>query len=794
MPEHKSIRLYGIVQGVGFRPFVHRLALREGIRGYVANMSSCVEIEAEGSPAALDRFIRALTDEAPERAVIVNAGITAAACVGYDDFRIVESRPDSGDIFVSPDIAVCPECLRELYTPSDRRFGHPFINCTACGPRLTILKSMPYDRPGTSMGAFPMCPACFREYTDPTARRYHAQPVACPDCGPTLYCLDGRERGAEGHEALLAARSVIARGGIAAVKGIGGFHLCCDAENDDAVRRLRKLKQRPSKPFAVMAADIEAAFAVAETDEDAVRILDGPEKPILLLKKKPGSSLSPAVAPGNPRVGLMLPYTPLHALLFHDPRDLINGDRRVLVMTSANPPGQPICRTDEAVLAWYGGICDIILSHDREILTAADDSVMTRVRGEVLMIRRSRGYAPLPVASRVKTGALTDCPEEESADVLAMGGELKNAFCLGNARYLYPSAYLSDMTDVRSLEALETAIGHMSRLLHMSPSVIAVDKHPRYAVSALGRRMAGDRGLPVIEIQHHFAHMVSVMAENHLDEMITGAVFDGTGYGDDGTVWGGEFLTGDRRQYVRRGCLHRLYLAGGDSASREGWRSACAWLYDALGEEAGPLCRKLQLASDEAAAAQLAMTSKHFGGIMTSSGGRLFDAASAILGLCRVSTFEGEAAMALQFAAQTYRENHTESLADPSLFTCRRTNLSDESGREGDFFEMDPSALLCRLAEGRLRGEDPRYLAALFHDTMALLIAEGVSEASQAAGGIKKAALSGGVMVNDYLAALISDRLTERGFDVYTHHMIPPGDNGLALGQAAAALALIRQR
>ena len=791
----RVIRLFGVVQGVGFRPFVHRTAERFGVKGTVCNKGAYVEIEAEGSAPVLDTFLKALLEEAPARSAILKSSVREGEVRGFAEFRIIKSRGKAGDVFVSPDIATCPACLKEMYDPADRRYRHPFINCTACGPRLTILEGMPYDRARTSMRAFPMCPECGREYTDPQSRRFHAQPVACPSCGPTLKILWARDPDllkaspddpAEASlEALKRTREVIRSGGIAAIKGIGGFHLSCDALDPEAVRRLRLLKERPTKPFAVMAPDLETARRYVETDPSQEAFMSGPQKPILLLRKRGGEELE-AVSPANPYLGVMLPYAPVHYLLFDDPGDPAFGHLTdLLVMTSANRSGCPICRSDSDAKDVLTEMCDVILTHDREIRIRADDSVMGWQDGRPLMIRRSRGYAPLPVI----------VGREASGPVLAMGGELKNTFALMSRDLIYPAAYLSDMADPRSLAALEDSVGRMEDLLAVKPRVIAVDGHPAYRVSALGHEIASRSGLPVVRIQHHFAHVVSCMAEHDIDEPVIGAALDGTGWGDDGTIWGCEFFANDRASYERHATLERIFLPGGDRAAVEGWRPAVSWLWRAFGDEAESLAALLCLCSETECRTQLIMTEKEMNGCRTSSAGRLFDAASALLGICRKSTFEGEAATALQYAAERALdrrgEGALEDLAGEAALSAP-TGLIDVIVREDGLTELSPVPLIRRLVEDFRAGGPADELALLFHRGIAELIAAGCRTVRQKT-GIKKAALTGGTMQNTVLVAMARALLKADGFEVYTHEMIPANDNGLAVGQALAAAASLER-
>lgn len=750
----RRYRVFGIVQGVGFRPFVSRLATAHGLSGSVANKGPYVEILVQGRRAAMADFRRALTEEAPERSAVLRVAEEALPPFSADGFAIVESASERGAVFVSPDIAVCEKCRRELFDPADRRYLHPFINCTACGPRLTILDAMPYDRENTSMKAFPMCRRCAAEYDDPASRRYDAQPVCCPDCGPQVYLLDSEVRGGA---AITEARRRIAAGGIVAVKGIGGFHLCCDALSAAAVARLRRDKRRPFKPFAVMAWNLAVAAREAEVSDEAGEILDGPQKPILLLARRPGGRIAADVAPGLNRVGIMLPYTPLHLLLFDYPDDVAMPD--ALVMTSGNPPGAPLCRTEEDARALLAPLADAILSHDRRIRVRADDSVVDWAEGGPYMVRRSRGYAPLPVM--LSAGL--------RGEVLALGGELKNTFCLGKDDLFYPSAYVGDLSDVRTLAALRESIDRMASLLEIAPQVVACDLHPRYQTTALAKEL----GRPVRAVQHHYAHIVSCMAENDAAGPVIGVAFDGTGYGTDGTVWGGEFLWADYGGFTRLGSLEPFPLAGGDRAAEEGWRAAVNLLGVIDPERAKEEALALGLGTEGEIAAQCLMAEKHLNCVTTTSAGRLFDAVSALLGIRRVSTFEGEAAMYLEAAAENF--GVSTALPLPLLFEA------------AGFFRLPTRAIFQRLAAARRKGEDPARLAAEFHAMLAASIVAGCRAVREAT-GLSTAALSGGVFQNRLLLRLVTEGLAADGFTVLRHHLIPPNDGGLALGQAVHAL------
>ena len=771
-----NIKVYGIVQGVGFRPFVSRLADRLGLSGSVCNKGPYVEIIAQGPDEALHSFLQALEAEAPERSSILKVDVHPEPdAPSFEGFAIIESAKERGAIFVSPDIAICDKCKAELFDKEDRRYLHPFINCTACGPRLTILDSMPYDRERTSMGEFPMCDACREEYTHAETRRYDAQPVCCNDCGPEVYLIGRKERGPA---AITYTRQLIADGGIVAIKGIGGFHLCCDAANETAVARLRTLKHRPVKPFAVMLRDIAAASRECVLEPGEREILDGHQKPILLLARRPGSHLAASVAPGNPKTGVMLPYAPVQLLIFSYPDGIPMPD--ALVMTSGNPSGAPICRTDEDAVAALGSMCDAILSHNRKIRLRADDSVMDYFEEKPYMIRRSRGYAPLPVM--LSAGF--------KGKVLAVGGELKNSFCIGRDDLFYPSPYIGDMSDLRTVQALRESIQRMETLLETKPEVVACDLHPRYNTT----RVAEELGLPVLPVQHHYAHIVSCMAENDVSAPVIGAAFDGTGYGTDGTIWGGEFLRADYHGFTRLGSIRPFRQAGGDLSSTEGWRIAVAMLYGLYKDKnvTAELVKKLSLCDEKNLQGQFFMADKNINCVTSTSAGRLFDAVSAILGIRSVSSFEGEASMYLEFAAEAWEKDAaadelrslTEMSSHGDIF---RGTAKDSSGPEAAAFTLPTEQLVRQITEQHLQGVSIGRLAYEFHCRLAGQILAGCLEAKKLT-GLSTAALSGGVFQNQLLLRLCTRRLREAGFRVLLHSLIPPNDGGIALGQAAAAM------
>ena len=759
MRETDLIRVYGIVQGVGFRPFTDRLANRFALCGSVANKGSYVEIHLQGEPSARREFLSALEEEAPPRSAILRVDVSTVQEPEYDSFRIIESEKEEGAIFVSPDIATCPLCKQELFDPENRRYRHPFINCTACGPRLTILESMPYDRERTTMKEFPMCPECAEEYYSAESRRYDAQPVCCNDCGPEVYLIGRPEHGAE---AIRIAKQAILDGKVLAIKGIGGFHLCCNAFDKEAVMRLRSLKHRPVKPFALMMKDLEAVRKHCHLPENLTALLDGHQKPIILLEKKSQSPLPEELAPGNPKLGIMLPYTPLHMLLFHD-------DGRPMpeafVMTSGNVSGAPICRSDEDALAEISSFCDLMLSHNRKILLRADDSVIDTFCDEPYMIRRSRGYAPLPF---MLSG-------DRKGQVLGIGGELKNTFCLGHDSLFYLSPYLGDMEDLRTVKALQESITRMESLLEVKPQLIACDFHPRYHTTEVAESL----GLPLLKIQHHYAHILSCMAENDVQEPVIGVSFDGTGYGSDGTIWGGEILYSTFDGFERVGRIMPFLQAGGDASAKEGWRIAVSMIQSLFPENASEIVEKLELCTEQERKVIAVMTAKRLNTVTSTSSGRLFDAVSAILGICRRSTFEGEAAMKLQFSAECAVGQPEFSVPEPVVVD--------------DILTMRTDLLVKRLVELRLAGVATEHLARLFHEQLAEMIAS-FCRSQRDRLNCNICALSGGVFQNTLLLGAVMNKLEQDGFRVLRHHLVPPNDGGIALGQAAAAMKMLNNK
>lgn len=804
-PEVHHIRVYGIVQGVGFRPTVDRLAVECGITGTVCNRGSFVEIFAEGSAGETAHFIARLQKDAPRRSVILKIDDKPVSAEErrmlvperaayprlWDRFSIVESAKTSGAIFISPDIAICEECAAELYDPNNRRYLHPFINCTSCGPRMTILDELPYDRERTSMKKFPMCTDCAREYNAPSSRRYDAQPVCCNNCGPEYYLL-GHET-VRGASAIRSVREVLRDGGIIAVKGIGGFHLAADATNSATVRRLRALKHRPVKPFAVMTRNIEVAEEECFITTAQKKIMTGHQKPIILLRRREKSRIAAETAPDNPRLGVMLPYAPIHLLLFDSRDDLNVSD--CLIMTSGNISGAPICHNDEEAAAELSGLCDLILTNNRDIRIRADDSVMDFYADTPYMIRRSRGFAPVP---QLLSGHF-------EKNVLAIGGELKNTFTVGVDNLFYPSAYIGDLGDVRTVHALEESVGRMEALLETRPEAVACDLHPRYNATMVAESMARKYEVPLVRIQHHWAHVASCMAENDYNGSVLGISFDGTGYGTDGTIWGGEVLDCSLRDYTRTASIVPFWEIGGDIAVREGWRIAVSMVYglerrrgEGAAQRTLELAQRLELAEEQTLRAQFLLYDRRINAVRSTSVGRLFDAVSAVIGVCRASTFEGEASMALQACAEEGQQqiNDGDTAFSSAVYALDASFEKTVSSAliEGEGRRLIPTDALfdfllhrwCAAAEPLAEDDRRRLYALAFHRYLARLTVDAAAALCRERGR-DTVALSGGVFQNTLLLSETDIGLRERGIAVLMHHLIPPNDGGVSLGQAVIA-------
>ncbi|NJC88629.1 MAG: carbamoyltransferase HypF [Desulfuromonas sp.] len=746
--RRQRISIEGIVQGVGFRPFVFQLAARLQVAGWVRNDSRGVTIEAEAETPVLAAFAAALQAEKPPLAVIVRLDSRELPATGACGFAILESRADqTARAQIPADAAVCSDCLAELFDPADRRYRYPFINCTNCGPRFTIVTGIPYDRPQTTMAGFPMCPACLTEYHDPASRRFHAQPNACAVCGPRLNLVAADGRNLPG-DPLAEAVCLLRAGAIVAVKGLGGYHLAVDAANPDAVRELRRRKRRDEKPFAVMTADVDSTEQFALASQDEVRLLQGVERPIVLLEKQADFLLAEEVAPRNRTVGVMLPYTPLHHLL-------LEKDFLALVMTSANLSDEPIVYLDDEARSCLADVADAFLTHDRPIHTRADDSVARMLGDRALLLRRSRGYVPRAIA----------LPGDQPP-VLAVGAELKNAVCLTRGDRAFMSQHLGDLQNVEAHAAFTTALRQLGELLETTPAVVAHDLHPDY----LPTRYALEQGtLPTLGVQHHHAHLASCLAENGWTGSAIGVIFDGLGYGADGTLWGGEFLAGDCRVFERAGHFRYVPLPGGDLAARQPWRMALSFLREAYGGDVPVLSCFTGVPAEEFNLVRQALD-KGLNAPLASSCGRLFDAVAAILGVRNAASFEGQAAMEL------------EMLADRSATSPYPFGLKMEEG----VLVFDPRPLVRALVESIGTGEDPPRSAGRFHATLAEMVRQ-TCLVLRARRGLNTVALSGGVFQNALLTTLVRERLERAGFKVLTHSLVPPNDGGIALGQAVVA-------
>jgi hydrogenase maturation protein HypF len=751
--ERHAIVVRGIVQGVGFRPFVYNLAVRLRLGGFVRNQTGSVLIEIEGESPSLELFRAELADRPPPLAHIEQLSWERRPPEGEARFRIEASESDAASpIFISADVATCPECLAELLDPADRRHGYPFLNCTNCGPRLTIITGAPYDRARTTMSAFPMCAACRAEYEDPSNRRFHAEPTACAACGPRLQLLDAAGRPVAAADPLADFATALREGKIGALKGLGGYHLACDARNPAAVAELRRRKHRDEKPFAVMTADIHVAQTLVEIGPTERALLLSPRRPIVLLRRRREAGVAETVAPGNPHLGIMLPYTPVHHLLLR----AVQGTP--LVMTSGNRTDEPIAYRDDEALTRLAGIADLFLVHNRPIRVRCDDSVTRVVDGVELPLRRSRGYAPRPI----------ELPFECPVPILAVGGQLKGTFALGRGRQAFLSHHLGDLDHYDAYQAFEADVGLYEQLFAIRPEVICHDLHPDYATSRYARERGARLCTPLLGVQHHHAHMASCMAEHGLRESVIGVSCDGTGYGTDGAVWGGEFLVGDYTGFRRAAHLRYVGLPGGDQAVREPWRMAAAHLVDA-GVDFSVLRGRIlpvELRTVEK------MLERRFNTPLTSSAGRLFDAAAALAGVRDRVNYEGQAAVELEWLAC--------GVAPAGAYP-----FDLDQPPEGPLV-IDTRPLIRAIADEARRGVGAALIARRFHSTLVEMIAA-VCDRLRQASGIEAVVLSGGVFLNALLTVEVGARLRGDGFRVYRHRLVPPNDGGLSLGQLAVA-------
>ncbi len=779
--QRLRVIIHGAVQGVGFRPFVYRLATEMSLRGWVLNSSQGVFIEVEGERSALETFLLRLEREKPPRAIIQSLEFSFLDPVGYPDFTIRHSE-EAGEktVLILPDIATCPDCYREVEDPRDRRYRYPFTNCTHCGPRFTIIRALPYDRPNTSMAHFPLCPDCRREYEDPLDRRFHAQPVACPVCGPQVELWDGAWSCA-GDKAILEAARAVREGCILAMKGLGGFLLIADARNEEAVQRLRERKHREEKPFALLYPSLELVRKHCFVSPLEERVLTSPQSPIVLLRRRDTLEVCKAVAPGNPYLGVMLPYTPLHKLLMQE-LDF------PVVATSGNRSDEPICIDENEALERLSGIADLFLVHNRPIVRHCDDSVVRVVLGQELVLRRARGYAPLPVR----------LPKSDSPSILAVGAHLKNTIALSVRQQVFVSQHIGDLDTPEACAAFERVIADFLRLYEARPSLIAHDMHPDYFSTQWARKVAdGHVGTSLtdalagqgqsrplrVAVQHHHAHLASCLAENEVEGPVLGVTWDGTGYGLDGTVWGGEFLWGDALSFERVAHLRTFRLPGGEAAVREPRRTALGMLWEHFGPQALDW-------DDLAPVAAFTPTERHLlqqmlergvNSPITSSAGRLFDAVAALVGLQQENRFEAQAAMMLEYAVdETVEEAYPLPITQyPTPDLKRQT-----SNRKSESLVLDWSPLLEALLADLRRDVSVGIMAARFHNALVEAI---VAVARRL--GVERVALTGGCFQNRILLERAYRRLSNAGFRVYVHQRIPPNDGGVALGQVAVAAA-----
>ncbi|HJS98307.1 MAG TPA: carbamoyltransferase HypF [Terriglobales bacterium] len=766
----KSIHVRGIVQGVGFRPYVYNLAHSHGLCGYVLNSSSGVTIEAEGLEEVLEEFIEEVRRHPPMLARIEAISVTDIAAQAEANFTIRESLAATDEfVLVSPDISTCDQCWHDCLDRANQRYGYPFTNCTNCGPRYTIIRDIPYDRPLTTMAEFRMCPRCQAEYDDPGNRRFHAQPNACPACGPSIALardgsfLPGSPVFGYGNIAvsiLRDVREVLRHGSIVAIKGLGGFHLACDAENEAAVRLLRQRKKRSGKPFALMARNVEAAATFCEISAADRELLVSPQHPIVILPRRPDAAIAQAVAPGNNTVGVMLPYTPLQFFLFgEDPEQ--PPEFRALVMTSGNMSEEPIVTRNQEAWQRLGRVADWFLFHNRGIYMRVDDSVARTFEGRPRVLRRSRGYAPHPIALG-----------SEMVELLACGAELKNTLCLTKGRYAILSQHIGDLDNYETLKFFEETLENLTKLFRVKPQAVAYDLHPLY----LSSRYA--QGLPQLQkigVQHHHAHIASCMAENGLRDKVIGVALDGTGYGTDGQIWGGEFLVADFDGFERRAYFRYIPLPGGDAAVRQPWRVALSYLRDTFGDDIPgdlPLWGEVP---DKQLSLVATMLARRLNTTLTSSCGRLFDAVASIIGLRHQVTFEAQAAIEL------------EGVAQPGIDDAYEFGIEDSGAQRIDFRPC--IADIVRDVKAKL---PTAVISSRFHNTVAAAVTEVCWRIRQKS-GLNRVCLSGGTFQNVYLLERAMTGLRAAGFDIFLHSNVPPNDGGIALGQAVIANQILQR-
>jgi hydrogenase maturation protein HypF len=749
----KRLEVNGIVQGVGFRPFVYNLARQYDLKGEVANTSSGVSIHVEGPPEQIRSFERDLTEKSPPLAYVVEISSRAESVKQYSDFRIVKSKgQELMATLISPDVSICEDCLRELFDPGNRRHLYPFINCTNCGPRYTIIDDIPYDRPKTSMRHFKMCAACQTEYDDPTDRRFHAQPNACAECGPQVALYDNRSKSVDAEDSIQKAAALIREGKIVAVKGLGGYHLAADAENSEAVIRLRNRKMREEKPFAVMAADLQQIRQFAHISPEARKLLTSIQRPIVLLPKKAPGPIAEAVAPRNRFWGVMLPYTPLHYLL-------LKHGFVALVMTSANLSEEPIAIDNDDAFARLADIADYFLVHNREIYLRSDDSIVRNAAGQTRYIRRSRGFVPIPLFLN-----------RTVPPILACGAELKNTICITKGDKAFLSQHIGDLENMETLNFFKQTVAHLQRILEVRPEIIACDMHPDYLSS---RYAAEQKEIRKVEVQHHHAHIVSCMAENKLDGAVIGLSFDGTGYGADGTIWGSEVLIAEVGQFKRVAHLGDVRMPGSAAAIKEPWRMGISYLYDAFGENFRelnlPILKKIESRNLKII---VEMILNGVNSPQTSSLGRLFDGVAAIAGIRQRVNFEGQAAMELEMLAEGDARS-----------------IYDYQWTFEDPIKILTAPIIRGVVQDVQNGVSVAKISTKFHRTLIALFTEVCAAVRQNA-ELNRVVLSGGCFQNAILLSGLIRELESRKFEVFSHRQAPCNDGGIALGQALVAAAV----
>jgi hydrogenase maturation protein HypF len=745
--KRAEIKITGIVQGIGFRPFVYNLAKTHLIRGWVLNDEKGVLIDAESEDGNLDRFIQDIPKLAPALARIESLDVRYLEPLGYTAFEIKKSwEAKEKFVLISPDLATCDQCLSELFSPQNFRYRYPFINCTLCGPRFTIIKDIPYDRHKTTMAPFTMCPVCQKEYEDPANRRFHAQPNACPACGPSLQLVDRNGKEVPGDQ-IETTLTLLGNGSIVAIKGLGGFHLACDAKNQKAVSSLRSRKYREDKPFAVMCCDINEAKVHCEVSEEEERLLLSLERPIVILKRRKDSAIALDVAPHQNTVGVMLPYSPLHYLL-------LKSTLKTLVMTSGNVSDEPITYENDEAEKRLHAIADYFLFHNREIHMRCDDSVTRVFDGKPYILRRSRGYVPFPVKLPFSLKR-----------ILACGGELKNTFCLTRDYYAFMSHHIGDLENLETLTSFEKGIEHFKKLFYIEPEAVVYDLHPDYLSTQYALSLPE---IPKIGVQHHHAHIASAMAESGIEGDVIGVALDGTGFGTDGTIWGGEFMKANLRDFVRCGHLKKVPMPGGTMAIKEPWRMAMVYLSEAFGEETENLKIDLIKRTDLKKWDVLKkMVEKKVNSPLTSSMGRLFDAISSILSVRDEVHYEGQAAIELEMIAD---------LGGGAGYSFR-------IHREGNLMVIDPMGIVKGVVQDLTESVPVAKISGKFHHSIASLIIK-TCEMIRSEEKLNRVVLSGGVFQNILLLSLVTKGLRKLGFDVYTHHLVPTNDGGISLGQA----------